>query len=59
MEVLMSVKDHVSALQTRHAELEAKLDEEKGHANPDESLITDIKKKKLRIKDELATLASA
>ncbi len=55
----MSVKDHVSALQTRHAELEAKLDEEKGHANPDESLITDIKKKKLRIKDELATLASA
>lgn len=52
----MSVKDHVSALQTRHAELEAKLDQEQGHANPDDGVISDIKKQKLRIKDELATL---
>lgn len=55
----MSIKDHVSALETRHAELEAKLDVEQGHSNPDKCLITDIKKQKLRIKDELATLESA
>jgi len=55
----MSVQDHVSALQARHAELEARLDEEQGHAHPDEALITEIKKQKLRIKDELATLESA
>lgn len=55
----MSVKDHVSALRARHAELEARLDEEQGRAHPDETLITDIKKQKLRIKDELATLESA
>ncbi|MEE8334416.1 MAG: YdcH family protein [Alphaproteobacteria bacterium] len=55
----MSVKDHVSALEARHAELEVKLDMEQGHANPDKCLITDIKKQKLKIKDELAMLESA
>jgi len=54
----MSVNDHVSALRTRHAELEAKLDEEQAYAHPDVDMITALKKQKLRIKDELATLKS-
>jgi len=55
----MSVQDHVSALRARHAELEARLDEEQGHAHPDDAVIAELKKQKLRIKDELAALESA
>jgi len=55
----MSVEEHVSALRARHAELESRLDEEQGHAHPDDTLIAELKKQKLRIKDELASLESA
>lgn len=47
---------HVSALQTKHAGLEAKLREEMSRPQPDSAAITAIKKKKLKIKEELATL---
>lgn len=55
----MSVEDHVSALRARHAELEARLDEEQGHAHPDDTVIAELKKQKLRIKDELAALQAS
>ena len=52
----MSLQDHVSALRARHAELEAKLEQEQNHPHPDDTVIADLKKQKLRIKDELAQL---
>lgn len=44
---------HVSALQNKHAGLEAKLREELNRPAPDTATIQQIKKQKLRIKEEL------
>ena len=54
----MSVDDHVSALKTRHAALEEVLEQEFTRPHPDQAVIADIKKQKLRIKDELAQLGA-
>jgi len=56
MEDDMSVEEHIAALKSKHAELEHLLENENHHPHPDQSLITDLKKQKLRIKDELAQL---
>jgi uncharacterized protein len=45
---------HVETLKSKHAKLEAKLDKETHRPLPDEKLIKEIKRQKLRIKDELA-----
>lgn len=45
---------HVNALETKHAGLEARLREEMNRPAPDASTIQDLKKRKLRIKEELA-----
>ncbi len=45
---------HIDALQSKHAGLEAKLREELSRPAPDASTIQDLKKRKLRIKEELA-----
>jgi hypothetical protein len=52
----MSADEHISALKAKHAELEQMLEDEVNHAHPNDLLIADIKKQKLRIKDELAQL---
>ena len=52
----MSVEEHIASLKSKHAELEHLLDDENHRPHPDEALISDIKKQKLRIKDELAQL---
>ena len=54
----MSVDDHVSALKTRHAELEDIIEAENTRPHPDQSVIAGLKKQKLRIKDELAQLGA-
>tara|TARA_R110001606_G_C15019063_1_gene609500 strand:- start:139 stop:279 length:141 start_codon:yes stop_codon:yes gene_type:complete len=41
-------------LKTKHARLEAKLDEETHRPQPDEAVIKELKRQKLRIKDQLA-----
>jgi hypothetical protein len=46
-------------LKTEHAQLEARLDEEAHRPLPDEVLIKEIKREKLRIKDQIAALESA
>ena len=51
--------ENVASLRARHAELEEELDIETHRPNPDEVTIKDIKKQKLRIKDELARLETA
>lgn len=47
-------QSHVSALQLKHAGLERKLHDEQSRPMPDLALIQSLKKRKLRIKEELA-----
>ena len=44
---------HVSALQTKHAGLERRIAEEMARPVPDDNLVMELKKRKLRIKEEL------
>ncbi|GAB6053359.1 hypothetical protein JCM17960_21790 [Magnetospira thiophila] len=53
----MSVEDRIAALKAKHHELEAVLDRENNRPHPDETTIADIKRQKLKIKDEIAQLA--
>ncbi len=47
---------HVDALQTKHAGLDARLRTEMTRPAPDATMIQDIKKQKLRIKEEISRL---
>lgn len=47
---------HITALETKHAGLEAQLRDEQNRPSPDTAAIHALKKKKLRIKEELAAL---
>lgn len=52
--------NHLSALRTKHAELDEKLEREENRPSPDAKTIHDLKKQKLHLKDLLAQdLASA
>ena len=44
---------HVSALQLKHAGLERRLHEEMSRPVPDNALLQDLKKRKLRLKEEI------
>jgi len=44
---------HVSALQLKHAGIERRLQEEMGRPLPDIAVIQTLKKRKLRIKEEI------
>tara|TARA_B100000959_G_C14500711_1_gene427079 strand:+ start:323 stop:478 length:156 start_codon:yes stop_codon:yes gene_type:complete len=46
---------HVDALKAKHAGLEARLHEEEIRPAPDIAMIRQIKKQKLRIKEEIAS----
>lgn len=50
--------NHVSALRTKHAELESKLEREENRPAPDDGLIHTLKKQKLALKDVIAREAS-
>ena len=52
----MSVVERIESLRARHAALERTIHDEEVRPHPDEDVLTDLKKKKLRIKDELAVL---
>ncbi len=47
-------QSHFSALQLKHAGLEAKLDAELSRPMPDSAAVQSLKKRKLRIKEELS-----
>lgn len=47
---------HVDALQTKHAGLDARLRAEMARPAPDAAMVQDIKKQKLRIKEEISRL---
>jgi hypothetical protein len=44
---------HLEALETKHATLEARIAEEEGRPSPDHSVIADLKRRKLRLKEEM------
>jgi hypothetical protein len=52
----MSAQDRIEALKEKHAMLERAIDEEIHRPLPNQDAITDLKRQKLRIKDELFAL---
>ena len=54
----MSTEPNVDELKQRHADLEFKLGEEIQRPSPDQSIITQIKRQKLKVKDTLASMES-
>ena len=52
----MGQANHISSLHEKHAELEKALDTENSRPLPDQIVIAEIKKHKLRIKDEIAQI---
>ena len=50
----MIVSEAKPSLETHHAKLESTLREELNRPRPDHKLVAEIKKQKLRIKDELS-----
>ncbi|MGH7059601.1 MAG: YdcH family protein [Stellaceae bacterium] len=52
----MSLQDRIEALKEQHAALERAIDEENRHPLPNQDAISDLKRQKLRIKDELFQL---
>jgi hypothetical protein len=55
----MSVPEHVDSLKAKHADLDRLISEEEARPHPDDALLTQLKRQKLRIKDEIAQLAHA
>ena len=53
------VHDYVESLRSKHAHLEQEIDDELHRPLPDQSILTRLKREKLRIKDEMARLGSA
>lgn len=52
----MSLEGHLVELQRRHRALEREIEEEQHYPSSDELKILELKRKKLRIKDEIAKL---
>tara|TARA_B100000315_G_C14589145_1_gene594779 strand:+ start:975 stop:1142 length:168 start_codon:yes stop_codon:yes gene_type:complete len=52
----MNEQDRVSMLKTKHVDLEHEIDVENKRPHPDDTLVADLKRQKLRIKDELASM---
>ena len=50
----MSVETHVQALNAKHAEIEKVITVEEHRPNPDTMRIQQLKRKKLRLKEELS-----
>jgi hypothetical protein len=52
----MALTSHMESLKAKHTDLESRIADEERRPHPDESCINDLKKQKLRIKDELSVL---
>ena len=52
----MSQQDRIDALKEKHASLERAIDEENARPLPNQQTIADLKRQKLRIKDEIFQL---
>jgi hypothetical protein len=52
----MSEKDRIEALKEKHAALERAIDEENCRPLPNDDVLSELKRQKLRIKDEIYQL---
>jgi len=52
----MSLEERIEGLKAQHRDLETALEQEHGRPSPDAVVIAEMKKQKLRIKDEIAEL---
>lgn len=50
--------ERIEALKSRHQELEEAIEEENNRPHPDDITILQLKKQKLRIKDQIAQLSA-
>ena len=50
------LEDHIETLRARHASIEGEIIKETSRPLPDPATITDLKRQKLRIKDEIFQL---
>lgn len=53
----MTMEDRVETLRARHARLEHEIDDENHRPLPDQVHLTDLKRQKLRIKEEITRLS--
>jgi hypothetical protein len=53
----MSLVERIDELKAEHRSLDAAIDEENSRPLPDDVVIHTLKKRKLRIKDELASMS--
>jgi hypothetical protein len=56
MEARMSVESHLAELERRHEALKREIQEAQSHPSFDEFEVTQLKRRKLHIKDEIAKL---
>jgi hypothetical protein len=54
----MSVQSHIAELERRHAALERELDEANQHPSVDGVALTELKRQKLALKDEILKLTT-
>ena len=54
---MMSAVEHVEALRRKHAHLEKVIEEESVRPHPDEGRLHELKREKLRLKDQIIALA--
>ena len=54
----MSVADHVSILQKKHAELSVKIEQAQKSPGTNDFTVVEMKKQKLRLKEEIRRLSS-
>lgn len=52
----MSVQEHIEALRSKHLDLKQEIEQENQRPHPDDLHIAELKRQKLRIKDEIAQL---
>lgn len=55
----MSLQDRIESLRARHRSLEEAIDQEISRPLPNDDLLHDLKRQKLRIKDEIYQLEHA
>jgi hypothetical protein len=54
----MSVESHLAELERRHRALDEEIQEALNHPGTDDLQITELKRRKLQVKDEIARLKS-
>lgn len=54
----MSIESHLAELEKKHRAIEREIESELLHASTDEVKVSSLKRKKLRIKDEMTRLTA-